>query len=835
MRNFFRLICFIGISLISTAAFGQSWSMQKANLMTSFASKIDTNNVLGEYPRPQMVRENWMNLNGLWQFQPGVSAAEAMPAGKLRSRILVPFPVESAISGIMKHSDRLWYRRTFTVPENWANQRVLIHFGAVDYEAEVFVNRHSLGIHTGGYDPFTYDITPYLTTSGPQEITVRVYDPTDLGGQPRGKQTLNPGGIMYTCSSGIWQSVWLEPVPQTSISNIKIVPDIDQSVLNLKVSTSGTASNQTVSIAVKEGENVVATFEGLANSNLVIPISNPKLWSPDSPFLYDLDIKLKSEGAGIDSLKSYFGMRKISMKKVGNYRKMMLNNEFLFHMGPLDQGFWPDGLYTAPTDLALKFDIDMIKKLGFNMIRKHIKVEPYRWYYWADKLGIMVWQDMPSPNSYTDVHPDIDVPEFHKELVSLVETHWNSPSIVMWVVFNEGQAQHDTKTLVPEVMALDTTRLVNQASGGGHEGVGDILDIHSYPSPGCPANNGTQILACGEYGGIGYTIPGHIWNPGWGYVGVNNGTELCNMYNGFTDKLVQYKSINGLSAAVYTEITDVEIELNGLMTYDRSSLKMSFPKIAASNHKAINSTIFLTALLPMAMDAVRLWHFTTNTPADNWYDSTFDDSKWPMGQSGFGRAPADGGSVHTSWTTTDIWLRRSFTIGNMTSSMLDSLILYVNHDDDAEIFINGVLAASLTGFTSNYNLFNLSAESRSALKINSDNEIAIHCNSTFGGQYIDAGVYLYGYDKVPVISAIENNAKTGECAVYPNPAVNELRFSGFEDKTITATVFNSYGAQVLKESGTMKSINVSSLSAGVYFIKIESNNESRSFKFTKKM
>ncbi|MDA3852915.1 MAG: hypothetical protein PF444_01540 [Bacteroidales bacterium] len=281
---------------------------------------------MGEYPRPQLVRERWMNLNGIWQYQEATSYTDDIPTGTLSKEILVPFPVESAISGVMQHAENMWYRRTFTVPESWAGEKVLIHFGAVDYKCEVFINGASLGEHAGGYDPFTFDITIRLNESGPQEITLKVTDPTDAGGQPRGKQTLNTGGIMYTCSSGIWQSVWLEPVPATSILELKMIPDVDQSALSIKASTSGPARDLSVDVEIFDGTTSVATFTGAANIPLDITVPNAKLWSPDSPFLYDMKVILKSGTTKIDSLTSYFGMRKISKAQVDDYKIIMLNN-----------------------------------------------------------------------------------------------------------------------------------------------------------------------------------------------------------------------------------------------------------------------------------------------------------------------------------------------------------------------------------------------------------------------------------------------------------------------------------------------------------------------------
>lgn len=490
IKKLFAITCFLFFASLSYA---QSWSPKKATLMTRFAKDVNPDNVLPEYPRPQMVRNKWINLNGLWQYQPGVAENEILPEGKLSGTILVPYPVESALSGVMEHHDRLWYKRTFIIPKDWNGQRILLHFGAVDFESEVFINGKSVGIHRGGYDPFSYDITDKLTRKGPQQIVVRVFDPTDKGGFPRGKQSLPGGEIMYTPTTGIWQTVWLEPVPLINIKDIKIIPDIDQSVLKLKINTNNTGDVKAV-VTINDGKKIIATKSGNASQEIIIPIPNERLWSPDTPFLYGLTISLKKGNKNLDEVSSYFGMRKISIEEDNGFKKMFLNNKFVFQMGPLDQGFRPDGIYTAATDEALKYDLEVIKRLGFNMVRKHIKVEPQRWYYWTDKLGLMVWQDMPSANSYSDHTPYVDTAEYRSELKRMVQTHLNSPSIVMWVLFNESQGQNNTVSLVNMVKNLDSTRLINQASGGSFFGVGDVLDIHSYPAPDYPSST-TQALA----------------------------------------------------------------------------------------------------------------------------------------------------------------------------------------------------------------------------------------------------------------------------------------------------------------------------------------------------
>lgn len=824
------LTVYLFVSVMSLNA--QQWQMKTAPLMTSYASKIDTANVLAEYPRPQMARQLWMNLNGIWQFQPANSTTEAVPSGKLSGKILVPFPVESAISGVMTHYDKLWYRKIVTIPANWTGQRVLIHFGAVDYQSEVFVNGQSVGTHQGGYDPFSFDITSKLTASGPQEITVRVYDPTDAGGQPRGKQTLNPGGIMYTCSSGIWQSVWLEPVPTSSISDIKIVPNIDNSTFTFKASTDGTLSNLTVAVEVKDGANTVTQYSGSVNTDLIIPVPNPKLWSPDSPFLYDLKVVLKNGTNRIDSLTSYLGMRKISIAKVGNYQKMMLNNEFLFHMGPLDQGFWPDGIYTAPTDEAIQNDLMKIKQAGFNMIRKHIKVEPYRWYYWADKLGLMVWQDMPSANSYTSTHPAVDETAYKTELETMVKTHWNSPSIVMWVVFNEGQGQQNTPALVSDVRSIDPSRLINQASGGNYEGVGDILDYHSYPAPTCP-NSTTQILACGEYGGIGYSIENHIWKPGFGYVMVNSAEELLNMYSSFADNLIQFKTNSGLSAAVYTETTDVEIELNGFMTYDRAVVKADINKFYGINQRIIKKNIYLTPVLPTSQTTAQTWKSTTTQPAADWYTTSFNDNAWTSSQGGFGKSGTPGAVIKTTWNTADIWLRKQFAVGALTDQALDSLALVIHHDEDCEVYINGVLSNSFTGYTTNYISVPLSAEGKNAIKRNSQNIIAIHCHQTTGGQYIDAGISVLTSVLNPPTGTPAITADGSRISVFPNPAHNFLKIQSTNTDLSLLGIYNVLGSKVMKTDQFDKQFDISSLKPGMYFLRAQAGTKKQSTAFLK--
>ena len=725
----------VAVALLSTAAAQATWAPKHASIETRWAREVSPSNALPDYPRPQLVRHEWQNLNGVWEFGTG-------EAPRFDRKILVPYAMETALSGIMEHSDRLWYRRNFTVPTGWTGKRVLLHFDAVDYESEVTINGHSLGIHKGGYEPFSYDIAPWLKPSGPQTVTVRVFDPTEGGGQPRGKQTTHPGGIMYTPTSGIWQTVWLEPVAKASIESLKIVPDSRLKSVRLRVNAPGGTSAKVV---IRDAGRSLGELTVATNSEVEIPIAHPKLWSPENPFLYDLDVRLMSGGKETDAVKSYFGMRRISLGKVGGVTKILLNGKFTFQIGPLDQGYWPESGLTPPTESAMKNDLVTMKRLRFNMVRKHIKVEPARWYYWADRLGIMVWQDMPSPNSYIDHPPAIDVAAFDKQVENVVTTHWNSPAIIMWVVFNEQQARHDTARLVSKVKALDPTRLVNRDSGGGYDAdgnegeVGDIDDVHSYPPPAAPGPSRNQALVCGEYGGLGFIVKGHTWKKdGWGYALMPNQAELHDTYGLFTEKLKGLRDRNGLSAAVYTQITDVEIESNGLMTYDRI-LKVDPRKIALANRFAY-PVPKIVSVVPTSEAAPQAWRYTFENPGADWFARTFGDGNWPVGPGGFGHSVAPGNPLGTAWDTGDVWLRRTFRLAKLTAAELSQLALRHCHDEDVEVWINGVKAFSAEGYISDYANAPLSAEAKKALVLGGDNVIAVHCRQTTGGQFVDVGL-----------------------------------------------------------------------------------------------
>ena len=575
-------------AMLSMSMFAQ-WKPVGDKLKTTWAEKIDPQNVLPEYPRPQMERTAWMNLNGLWEYAI-LDKGKVEPAS-FDGQILVPFAVESSLSGVQKtvtENQELWYKRTFTVPAAWKGKNVLLHFGAVDWRAEVFVNDILIGSHQGGFAPFAFDITPFLTSSGAQKLVVRVWDPTNRGFQPIGKQTQRPEGIWYTAVTGIWQTVWMEPVAENHVTAIKSIPDIDNEVVEVTVSTTHCKSYDVVEVSLMDGGKVVSTAKGLSGKALRVPLKNAKLWSPESPTLYSMKVSVWSNGKKIDEVSSYTAMRKISVARdADGIMRMQLNNKNYFHYGPLDQGWWPDGLYTAPTDEALLYDIKKTKDWGFNMIRKHVKVEPARWYYHCDKEGILVWQDMPSGdmgnrweahvyNGGTDKNrTEESIANFYQEWKEIMDLCISNPSVVVWVPFNEAWGQFDTEKVVAWTEKYDPSRLVNPASGGNHRACGSMIDLHNYPGPAMYLTDPARVNVLGEYGGIGLALEGHLWwdKRNWGYIQFKSKAEVTAEYVKYAKEL-QDLVIRGFSGAVYTQMTDVEGEVNEQMNYDRKDIKI---------------------------------------------------------------------------------------------------------------------------------------------------------------------------------------------------------------------------------------------------------------------
>lgn len=598
---------------ISGYAQPDTWKMVDGKIKSQWAAKVDPANPLAEYPRPQMIRPGWQNLNGLWQYAITPKATAATSPTAFEGNILVPFAVESALSGVGRTVGKdsiLWYKKTITLSSKLKNQAVLLHFGAVDWECDVFVNGQKAGSHQGGYDPFSFDITSLLAKGDQQEIMVKVWDPSNDGPQPRGKQIKNPHGIWYTPVTGIWQTVWTETVPTSYIVATKNTPDLDQSNVTISATTQNLQPGDMLRIRAWDGTTMVSEKEVTPTEAATLPVPNAKKWAPGSPFLYELTVGIIRKGKVVDEVKGYFAMRKISVETdAQGIQRMMLNNSFVFQYGPLDQGWWPDGLYTAPTDEALLFDIEKTRDMGFNMIRKHVKVEPARWYYHCDKLGMLVWQDMPSGDmgNRWESRPGVSglgtekerTPEseaiFRKEWKAIMDANYNFPSIVMWVPFNEAWGQFKTGEITEWTMKYDPSRLVNSASGGNFFPVGHIMDLHNYPAPAMPTPElfgQTQVIVLGEFGGLGLPVTGHTWQQkdNWGYQTFKTNEELLDRYKTFMESLTGLIS-KGLSAAIYTQTTDVEVETNGLMTYDREVIKMPVSELFESHKKLYNPSL----------------------------------------------------------------------------------------------------------------------------------------------------------------------------------------------------------------------------------------------------
>jgi beta-galactosidase/beta-glucuronidase len=583
-----RYWCAAGAMIFFTMSSAFGWAPAGGHMMSKYAAEVNPNSVWPEYPRPQLTRPSWVNLNGMWKY--AITSDQTKPPNKWADQILVPFPVESDLSGVcqaLKPTQTLWYKRQFTLSPPGDGERVLLHFEAVNYITAVTVNGKLVGEHQGGYDAFTFDITDALAASGTQDLIVKVINPTGEGKypyQPRGKLSLTPGGIFYTDASGIWQTVWIETVPAAYIADLLIVPDIDHQTALVTVQASPPAKQQdhvTIELTDSEGKKI-STATGSVNAPIALNIAAAHLWSPDDPYLYGLKITY-----GSDVVTSYLGMRKVEISQDANgIQRIFVNHQPLFLFGPLDQGFWPDGIYLAPTDAALRSDLEYEKAIGCNMVRKHVKVEPRRWYYWADKLGLLVWQDFPSPQDFAQkrgtpdrTRPADQAAQIEKEMKAMVDTHRNHPCIMMWVAFNEGWGQYDTVRIANLFKTWDPTRLVDDSSGWNDFGAGDVLDDHTYPWPRPVALQSNRASVLGEFGGAGFPIPGHLWNPNGQFSDEHDLPYAAAQQPWIISRLETVRDLaaKGLSAAVYTQLSDVENEVNGFLTYDRTTVQKANP------------------------------------------------------------------------------------------------------------------------------------------------------------------------------------------------------------------------------------------------------------------
>jgi hypothetical protein len=743
------------------------WKPVEGHIMTKWAREVTPANAWDEYPRPLLRRENWTNLNGLWSY--GFAAKDAAQPGEWAGEILVPFAPESALSGVGKQlepNQSLWYKRSIAAKKT-EGKRTILHFEAVDYDTTVWLNGKEIGKHVGAHTPFSFDITAALK-DGDNELLVRVHDATS-GFQLVGKQKLDPGGIWYTRVSGIWQSVWMEEVNARAIEDIDYACDIKKGTLSIATKLSGppVAGEQFKVTISHKGKPLVETRGPTAklNGSLPLTIQEPQLWSPDAPNLYDVKLELLDADAGVlDTVTSYTALRELgkTKDKNGNWR-FTLNGKSIFHWGPLDQGWWPDGLLTPPSEEAMISDIDYLKAAGFNMIRKHIKVEPRRYYYHCDKVGMMMWQDQVSmgygpkteptgsnppwtrmaPNPTEGKWPDEAHEQFVTEYKRMVDHLKDQPCIVVWSPFNEAWGQHRTMEVGKMAVAYDKTRPINIASGGNFWPVGDIADEHAYPDPNFPLDDkrfDDYVKVVGEFGGHGWPVKGHLWDAtkeNWGYGGLPQ--SLDEWKSRYTKSISVLKGLRrqGISAGVYTQTTDVEGEINGLLTYDREE------KVPASWLKPIHDSLLSTpdaaAYAPIVATSesqAQAWKYTTEKPGDGWEAAGFDDKGWKDGKGGFGTRDTPNTKVATEWSSPSIWLRREF---NVAAAPKGKPVLRIYHDEDATVFLNGQEIAKLPGHSSGYVLIELDQKAAAALKTGK-NLLAIEVKQTRGGQYIDAGI-----------------------------------------------------------------------------------------------
>jgi len=717
MKNRISIVFILVLLLQYSFIQAQNWAPVPGQIMTNWANDVTPENVWKEYPRPQMVRTDWLNLNGLWDFEITERDTNKIAINYAR-KILVPFCVESALSGIKETitgKQQMIYRRFFSIPSHWNQKHLILHFEAVDYETKVWVDGKYVGIHKGGYDHFQFDIAGFLNKDEKHEIKLVVWDPTNEGSQPIGKQALPAirNRTKYTATSGIWQTVWLEPINALAIESIKIIPNIDNATISLQTKIVGATQGARIKIqAFDQGKEIASSIAAIGEP-VSLQLNQPKLWSPTNPFLYDLKLSLINDRKVVDEVSSYFGMRKISMgRDKEGYMRILLNNEIIYQLGPLDQGYWPDGLLTPASDQALRYDIAYLKKIGANMDRMHMKVQPERWYYHCDQLGILVWQDMVSPTKFIDTKSNLNPSDFELEHNLSVDQLYNHPSIIQWVLFNESWGQYDTERLTAALKAKDPTRLVINASGWHDKKVGDIRDFHDYtihPAVALVNKNDNRAMVLGEAGGIDLLIPGHLWTPDlkggtkiktdWSIDFkkgiVKSSDELIEKYKILLDDLFQLKKY-GLNAVVYTQISDVEDEISGWMTYDRKVSKLPETTFAALHQQFFKPTMTGKFILPLSMNEPQQWNYSFTAPSNDWIKNTML-SDFKTGMAPFGIESNNVHKVNTTWNTNSLFLNKEFTL----SSVPSKLSLIACNTGITEVYINGAYVMQFNNFLKN--------------------------------------------------------------------------------------------------------------------------------------
>lgn len=717
-------------------------SGQAAQLSTPW--EVDPRSPLPEYPRPTMVRDEWVSLNGPWDY--AITAKDAPRPGDWDGKILVPYAVESRLSQVGRSvgpEQALWYRRPLIAAGVPTGGRLLLHFGAVDHAATVWVGDRLVGEHVGGFDPFTLDITDAITAPGTLELVVRVSDPTDAGAQPRGKQTQRPHGIWYTAVSGIWQTVWLEAVPATRIERVVFETDGEAGTVRVVPTFVGQTEGMRIEARVRLGAAGIASGASEPSRAMTLHVGPAQWWTPDAPTIYQVDIALRRGQEIVDRVQSYFAFRTVQVKPDEHgIDRIHLNGKPLFMLGLLDQGWWPDGLYTAPSDEALKYDLELTKRLGFNMLRKHVKVEPERFYYWADVLGVLIWQDMPSGDrAIGPSDPDIErtpesEAEFRRAWQAIIDARAHHPSIVAWIPFNEGWGQFKTNEILEWTKSLDPSRLVGGPSGWSDRGVGDLLDMHMYPGPGMFPPVAGRASVLGEFGGLGLPVAGHLWQDrdNWGYRTLKTADELESGYAALIEDLRPLIA-RGLAAAVYTQTTDVEGEVNGLITYDRRVIKIEPERLRAINARAFLPPPSIITHLPTSEQTQQPWRWTSRDPGEGWQAIDFREHAWAEDIGGFGTPQTPGTRIGTVWNSSDIWLRRTFTIA--PDAEVPNLYVRMHHDEAAKVYLNGKELLSVEGYTTGYRDF---GPVDASLLRRGMNVIAVQCTQTMGGQYIDVGL-----------------------------------------------------------------------------------------------